>query len=387
MPENPQGGITGQYELVAQPYDPAQVPVGWDRADGLEDRPGTPTPAGSIIISGAATDDAEGVAFEELPDSPTFERAEQATITHRFRCSFVEGLNRIQYIGRGTIWTDSYGWIWKILSSTLENKGNYAFLTTVAESMSFDPPMDEFSVTPVEMGLNILKHPRYMYAFLGNTEDERMVNQHVIRRLQDYFDNPSAPFRDAIVDELKKSMTHTGTKNSKATPLKPMPDSTWTGSGDTPGTDICKAAAIEIVQKYWRNEETPYIVGWQVDWKRYYWRPQYPHPGGVIENPFDPEADTVLPDYFALTEDGGLLLDALAQLNPQNYSSDGTAAGTSVISCLRKADRIDHQRTWFAISRTWLISSVGHWDQDFYGKQNRPARKEDYHEASAYTTL
>ena len=78
------------------------APSGLDRADGSEVNgvqfPGTATPQGVIFVktpSGAydVLDFLDGTAtvFEEYPDSPEIERAEQATITHRFICDEYTG--------------------------------------------------------------------------------------------------------------------------------------------------------------------------------------------------------------------------------------------------------------------------------------------------------
>lgn len=360
---------------------------GFDRGDGLAGRLGTPTPEGAILVQSAngATTVPE-IAIEEYPDSPEIERAEQATITHRFRMSWEECLSRINFLGRGNTYQDSYGNLYLVLSAKIQHEeGGTGTLTVVSEAKSFDSPPDDFSIVPVELGINIIKHPRYFYAFLGEgygsvTEQQ---NQMVIRLLQDYFENTSAVYRDAIIkllDASKGANAGNGTQ-------PPEPTGVNTVAGFYPatalvaGTDMAKRAAAEIVMKYWRGEETPYIVGWQITWSQYYFRPPYMNAGGIMENPIT-EAVPQLPEYFysaAFPPDGNdTILDFVAWWNPQSYSDDGTSNGDLSISWLRKADEVEFQRTWFKITRTWIGSPVGFWDYQLYTQNNRPSSPDDY---------
>ena len=80
--------------------------------------------------------------------------------------------------------------------------------------MTRESPPDEFSIVPVELGVNIIKHPRYFYAFMGDGygSTTEYQNQMVIRLLQDYMENPSANYRDAIIRMLYDSLDNsTGT--------------------------------------------------------------------------------------------------------------------------------------------------------------------------------
>jgi hypothetical protein len=143
-----------------------------------------------------------------------------------------------------------------------------------------------------------------------------------------------------------------------------------------PGTDLAKYAAIEIIQKYWRNEETPYIIGYEISWTSYYYTPQYLNPGGYIEDPVL-EATPQLPSdcWQVINGDGstGEIFDMMANWNPQCYSEDGTITGDTAISWLRKADDVDQtQRTWIKILRTWMGTPIGHWDFDLYNWNDAP---------------
>lgn len=372
------------------------LPSGFDRADGLDGRIGTATPEGAVKVSHAGGEDIADMPVEELPESPEVERAEQATLTHHYRTDWADGVTRIYALGRGLVRTDSDGNWTKLLSAKLQHeKGGTALLTTVEEGLSFDSPPDEFSVAPVELGVNILKHPRYFYAFFGDGYGSltEARNQMVVRLLQDYFENVSAQYRDAIINLLSDSLTVNGGTEAGTGAAQPpaatpnAPSSIFVDGATVSGTDLAKAAAMEIVTKYWRGEETPYIVGWQITWSAFYFRPQLLDPGGRIEDPMT-QARPQLPEYFFSPayppNSFETVFDAMAVANPQCYSSDGTAGGSVNISWLRKADDYDYQRTWFKVIRTWIGSPVGFWDTDLYNRLNRPRVYTDYH--MAYVT-
>lgn len=359
------------------------LPAGFDRADGLNGRLGTPTPAGAInadTVNG--TGSVDDIPIEELPDSPTMERAEQATFTHRFRMSLVEATNRLLGLGMGTIRVDSYGNLFKVLSATITpERGGTAILTVIEEAASFDSPPDDFSIEPVELGVNIIKYPRYFYAFLGDGQgsETELQNQMVIRLLQDYMENSSAPFRNALTTLLEDSIG-----SQAGTGPQPPPWSSdsqaYPDTAQVSGTDMAKYAALEIIQKFWRGEETPYLVGYQIKWKQYYFRPPMIDPGGRIE---DPMLDAVpqLPAYFWSPDfppSDVTIFDNFPIYNPQCYSDDGTRAGVKSISWLRKSDEIVYQRTWFEITRTWIGSPFGNWDADLYAALERPMTPSDW---------
>lgn len=369
-------------EFVAIPYDPAYLPSGFDRADGLEERLGTATPAGAVAFddgTGSYTTVGPNSMPQELPDSPTIERGEQATITHVFRCGWDVGKELIEFYGRGVIWEDSQGRLTKVLSSTLQHeRGDTCLLTIVSEGISFDTPPDHFSVIPVELGINIIKHPRYFYAFQGSSAYDEKLNQMVIRMLQNYFENTTAAYRDALSKQLYASLGHPMTTSDPNPYGTESAGGLWTWNDPgvyIPGTDMAKRAALEIIQKYWRNTETPYIIGYQITYAQYFWLPQYLNPGGYIE---DPIRDGGLPDYFWDPQTGGNIFSLTAWYNPQSYSTTGYANGDFNISWLRKADEVEWERTWFRITKTWMGSAIGFWDTELFTAQHRPQNASDY---------
>src|SRR6185312_7988622 len=149
----------------------AVFPTGFDWGDGVTNLPiqplgsggfgkfGTPTPASALTIALPAG--ATSQPAEENPDSPEIERAEQATIMHVVKMSWTDGVALITGLGRGTFLQDSFGNITRVLSSRIKkNRGNQCEVTIVAESISFDTPPDDFQIDPIDLGLNIIKHPR-----------------------------------------------------------------------------------------------------------------------------------------------------------------------------------------------------------------------------------
>ncbi len=356
---------------------------------------GTPTPAGAVLLQ--SRDQATGEIVnlgsqEEEPDSPVLERAEQATLTKRFRvASWEDGMTFISGLGRGTVETDSFGNVFKILSSKLSHtRGGITYIDKVCESVSFDSPPDEFEIIPVELGVNILKHPRYFYAMLGAGigSATELKNQVLIRELQNYFDDATVSRRNDIVERLFYSISSNADGNPTEGTVSGsvvIPAASFTVDGKTispiPGTDIAKAAASELIQKYWRGEETPYVVGYQITHRSFHFRPPPLNPGGYVEDPLY-EATPQLPDYFWSTEDPPnpslTIFDDIVAINPQCYSSNGTPSGSLEISWLRKADEVIYQRTWFERIRTWIGSPVGFWDPELYNSDNRPSVAGDF---------
>jgi hypothetical protein len=382
--------------------DPDPLPVPPERADGEDGRIGDATPAGALTIDspdGLNT----GITINEREDSPTLERAEQATFTRKLNMSWAEALTRIQYYGRGTPLVDLDGNNSVVISATIQHlKGEAATLETVSVSTDYDPPPDKLEIVPVELGINILKYPRYFYAFNPTAdqdddyEDNIVRNQSVIRWLQNYFENPTPQYREALITQLYFSKGLPGTVSGQiALPnsdlyIDTTDNSNVSGPGPdiitvtpTPGTDFAKAAAMEIAQKYWKNEETPYIVGYQLTWTSFYFLPQMLNPGGYTENPIT-ESTPQLPDYLTNPDPDGTLdlpsdiFQWLAEYNPQCFSADGTPDGGVVLSCLRKADQQEYNLPLYKVDRTWLIAALGFWDAEFYNKQNRPAGAADY---------
>ena len=367
------------------------MPLGiFERADGLSGRPGTPTPEGAIKVSDAngATEIGD-ISIEEDPESPEIERAEQATITHKYRLPWEEALNRLTFLGRGVIYNDPSGTtntglplMEKILSTRIQHKkGGWGEMTVVLEGRNFDNPPDEYRITPVDLGVNILKFPRYYYAFLGAGQgsETELKNQMVITLLQSYFDNTTLNYRRAVTKLIKDSLSSEGTTSDDYPVWNPAAR-TFTPALIA-GTYMAKSAALEIIQKYWRGEENPMLTGIELSWTRYYYIPQLLDLGGHIEVPWL-DANPQFPLEFISTVEppniGATIFDALSYWNPQCYSTTGLYGGPVSIDWLRRADDTEYQRLWHRVHRTWWGAPVGLWDRDFYSGGNRPQVGGDY---------
>lgn len=405
------------------------LPVFFDLADGLPHNEvqngvpvvvqvGTPTPNSVITQSSGANGlPTNDYGVEEEPDSPELERAEQATITKRFNCSWENATTYVQGLGRGTILEDSFGNVIRILSSRIQRKrSNNATVTIVSEGLSFDTPPDEFGCSPVDLGINIVKDPRYFIALNPLPSDSAVVQsgkQMIIRAIQTYQDSPFFPtpsniaaltgsVHDLITSLLKGGSFTYNVPNSTfdstqpATPIPPVGvtvssttypnppyftvayDPTTAAGADVTELNYALAAAMEIISKLWKQEDNPYLVGFKIVWSVYYYRPPLLSPGGYVQDPITGTgADNPgLPDFFYSTASppntSDTIFDGMASFNPQCYSSDGTSGGFTAISWLREADDIQYERTWFKITRSWVGSAIGNWDLQLYNQNNRP---------------
>ena len=399
---------------IPAPYNGLDLPCGLDRADGLAGpdgkvRLGTKSQSSQIKVTSGKGAGIENLPIEEESDSPYVEMGEQDTIKHRLRMSWDEAVTRGLALRRGVIRTDSSGNYMKLLSCSYQRQsGGRATLETTEECMNGDTPPDRFECVPVELGLHIIKHPRYVNAFLGNPSipdslasgdtvggfgsiTERK-NQMVIRLLQDYMDNTSAPWRTAILELLVNSLNipnGTGPQPPEYSPtLETEVDGVtitggYPGSGKVAGTNMAKAAACEIVIKYWRGEEVPSMVGFQVTWTTYSWTPLPFNPGGYLENPI---TEGGVPDFLWDTafppssSHGGVsdMFHWVSSFNPQCYSGTGRKGGTPAISWRRESDQVVRERTFFGTQRRWVGSAIGHWDPQLYTQTSAPLFFQNY---------
>lgn len=324
---------------VGPGYSSEIIPNGLDTADGLNGHPGTPTNPDAIEVQPSAT------FFEEFPDSPDLERAEQGTFQHRFRMDVGTGNIYIAGLGRGALQTDDSGNQSKILSARLmRKKGNQCELHITAESISFDTPPDDFSLSTIELNPALEKHPRY--AFLP-ADIRNLINQAV---------NGSQLVSQNEAVNLVSSIA---SRDPATLPIDPDTGSTVTWNWNT-----AYLAAKELLLKRRIGEDTFYLPGFRVSWIQYFYMPQALNPGGYIE---DPITEGGLPAYFwSLNQepDGNDIFTLLADYNPQ-FFSDG-------ISWFRQSDDYQYVRTWFRISKTWIGAPYAHWDADVYSQFPSP---------------
>lgn len=328
-------------------YIPSTVlPNGLDYADGIDGRPGSPSPASAVIWNQASTAVAN-LIFEEDPDSPEIERAEQATLRHKFTVDWGTGLAYIAVLGRGNLMQDSAGNITKILSSTLtREKGGKAKLVVVSEGISFDTPPDGFRLEVIELNPALEKHPRY--AFL-QANVRNLVN--------------NAVSAAQIVTANEASNILAG--------IQSWPDTLDTG-GNWSWITVYNAAN-ELLQKRRIGEDTFYLPGFRIVWQTYHYLPQLVNPGGYIENPI---TEGGLPMYFwnphypdDPLDSNDNIFATCAMINPTFYAD---ANGDTQISWLRQADVQDWERTWFRVTRTWIGAPYAHWDTDLYNNIPSP---------------
>jgi len=415
-------------------------PVGLDKADGVKMLPAQPKGAGGSGTYGTAngpgqvinqfpgsSDPTKTQPEQEDATSPEIERAEQCTITHKLKMTWDDGVDYIKAIGRGLFLQDSYGLIYRVLSAKLNSlRDGQAEVIITQESISFDSPPDEWQVIPVESGIDILKNPRYnfalspaagddgTYAIVGETKVcFYSMKSCIMRMVQTYRDAPFFPSADNINGIIQNNVLQSMTKGADGTTLLPLavpidsptfdptlpneppqwdgipanlPDGNYTYAIiqvpvnlDDPTDPIATAiaAAKEIISKLWRQEDTPYSVYYQVVLSQYFFAPTLLNPGGIIQSPVG-----IVPDYFMSPSQDGTdtIFDNLANINPQDYSIDGTAGGADKvnISWLRKADEVEYQRTWFKTSSVWIGSPSGVFDAQLYSSGPRPQNANDY---------
>jgi len=393
------------------------IPTGTDRADGENPLPsqpadsmgdnkvmGTPSPDGELFLYGSKD-------IEEASDSPEIERAEQATLNHNFTTDYDKAVAYLLSMGRGTFLRDSWGGLWRVLSSKLKAmKPGLASFSYVAESISFDTPPDDFSITPEHLGIDIIKHPRYFYALYPSGSDfvdlvgiapnripRAQVKFAIIRAIQTYRDSPYFPQQERIT--VNGVVQNNIIANFIAS-IVPSPSGSGSSevdvnvSGDT-SCLMAIAAANEIIQKLWYQIDAPPLVGFKIQWTQYFFAETFLSPGGYIENPVG-----WIPEYFMAAYNGTLqsvlprsdidggtsnqdtvpplsggaasIFDRMAVVNPQCYSSNGASNGGVNISWLRESDEVIYERTWFKVIHTWIGSPIGHWDRQLFSQFDRP---------------
>lgn len=437
------------------------IPVGINTADGVTVLPVQPSgSSGTPVVVGTVLPTMDyffyGTDIQESPGSPTIERAEQCTCQHTMEMNFTTGLGYWSQMGRGTIVSDTAGNIWRILSTSIKRtRALMCELSYSMESISFDSPPDDFSLNEVSLDLNIIKHPRYAWALNPYVTDSStfqmvgdtpiyytQIKEAIIRMIQNYTDSPFYPseaqvqglIQSNILSMLSQVQGTTTTTiqinypnknwNGNSATVDPVP---WDGkTADLPTANctyfviaapvdltnplnpvtIAVAAAKELISKLWRQEDTPYIAGYEIIWKQYFFQPVFLNPGGYIEDPtgwvpayfINPYASSIIPrgnqndvgpigtgygnsDVDPPTRVGDpTIFDRMASINPQCYSVSGYPNGNVNFSSLRKSDHYDYERTWFAVSHSWLMAPVGKWDSDIYTQQSRPDNAGQYNQ-------
>lgn len=428
---------------------------GIDRGLGISVPVSPYTPGGSTGVVGTAPPAAATiytdvnnatVTLQEDVGSPVIERGVQCTAQHTFKCTYSQGVSILGQLGMGTIVVDSAGLFWRVLTATVqadsESKGNSAKLITVSECLSLDTPPDEFQVNSVDLGIDIIKHPRY-FPNLYPTDAELMnltgqIKETIIRAIQTYRDSPFFPTAATLYGLINGQVNNiiaAGLGNGTFVITIPnpnfrpqfsfqadlsirdgsvaiVPTAAATSDGQTNDTTIpvavnaatvstfydkdsislAIAAAQEIITKLWRMEDSPYMPGVEVKYSQYTFLPPYLEMGSKLQDP-----TFIIPAYFIQPDRplselpprgggppsppppiGDNIFVPNALLNPQDYSADGTVTGTTQISWLRKCDEIQYERTWFKRTQTWVGSAIGYFDKQIYSANERPKTPSDY---------
>jgi hypothetical protein len=307
-------------------------PNGLDRADGLENRPGTPSTTNDFKVN-TSLNGTYGSFLEEEADSPEIERAEQGTIVHKFRCDPETAKVLIATIGRGYTFQDSNGYTSRCVNSRLVyNKGLVCGIQITCESLNWDNPPDEFSLDIVELNPALPKHPRYNALDYG---DRYKVNNSIRAESMEY----QGMFQNIV--------------NLFTDPTK-------------------KEQAKELAFKLHKGEDSFYLPGFRITYSKYFYAPVPLNPGGYIE---DPILSGVLPYYFWNTsipqepDTTNTIFSYLETVNPVIYGNG--------ISWLRLCDTIQYQRTWFKVTATWQGGPLGQWDKELYTIPSQPYQTEE----------
>lgn len=322
-------------------------PCGYSRADGLDGRPGTPTPNGTLQFQPSPE------FLEEFPESPQIEQGEHYTFVHRFKSDQNNAAAIVIGTPRGTPLVDSFDFQYKVLTSQYDQlRGDVAQVTITAECINI-PPEDEFHVETVEFNPSIFLHPKYAtivsYSAQNASSTQLITGPIIIGWINNAVGLPSQIAQGENANQLN--------------------------SDNITDADVL-SLALELVQKLQRGEETYYLSGWRVYWTQYSTFPGVPavdpngqptglNPGGYIE---DPVAAGGLPAYFwsldgTPTGDNTFTITA-QQVNPTMYPPATDL--TPTISWLRQADTVEYQRVWFKIVHSWIGAPGGTWDVDLY---------------------
>jgi hypothetical protein len=399
------------------------------------------TPSGNAIVSTFPF----GYSYlgEEEVGSPEMERGNQFVVQHSFKMPWATATSIIFNMPKGSVFVDNEGNYWRVITSRLVSIGmGWGQLTVVSECLSADPPPDEFQITPMDMGIDILKHPRYfpnLYPKSGEFNTiVGVIKEELIRAIQSYRDSPYLPSASnlqsnmvGLVQNTITQMMSTGKFNldipnpnfdptkpkvtdnnivSYTSPIQYPPPAQNPGDTNDPfvhlalqvgnltsdqlqSIQLAQAAAMEIITKLWRMEDTPYIPAVEIAWTSHFYTVPFLDLGARIEDPL-----LILPDYFVditrnvfsqpprgtqndqpLQPPGQSLLDFNASENPMLYSSSQTPPYQLNLSCLRKADQLTVDNGLFNLTRCWICSVIGQFDPQLYApNQTTPSKPSDY---------
>lgn len=354
-------------------------PSGLDRTNGLNGFPGTPQPANTIAQQIATPApggvQGDGSFFEEDPDSPEFDFGEQGTVRHSFECDPGTFQFLIPVLQRGQMQYDSFNDVSRILNTSAKwLKGNRVKVVTTAEGLNWGIPPDEFSMEPMEINPDLMKHPRWNNSYVGAGGSIQPgydgnaltdIQKGTIRNQLAAQNLASAASLFAIILGSGQNTDPSVSLNNDpcGSAIFPTLAGQWT---------IQQSMAWEIISKYWRGEDSFYLPAIVVTYTTYYYEEEGAppmNPGGYIEDPLS-ASPFVLPYYFWSLDgtpnsaDSNNKLQSFAVGNVGNLYSGG-------VTYLRKADQERYERTWFKRTQTWVGAPTGasgyiYWDPDLY---------------------
>ena len=349
-------------------------PSGLDRADGLDGFPGTPTPVGTAVARQVGTpspsgSEGDGSFFEEDDESPEFDFGEQGTVAKTFETdeNTFYTLLHSGSLARGQYYVDSENDISRVLSSSAKwLRGNRVKLRMTMEGINWGIPPDEFTIEAMDANPDLMKHPRYNDGSLGATGAgltpiQKGIIRAVLNSQNQY--NAADAFNILFNPTAIAGLWAGGPVAWPGTPEDPL---------------LQKKMAWEIVQAYWRGEDTFYLPALRVTWSRFYaipldFSPDFPglNPGGYVE---DPVASNIIPYYFWSfdgtdnSDPGNNILQKFATSIDNLYAKGA--------SYLRQCDQLVDQRTWYKLTSVWLGAPTGpvdsngntyiYWDRNIY---------------------
>lgn len=322
-------------------YTPSDIlPNGFDRADGLQGRPGTVTPLVARLLNGQQwaieTSGSAQRFLEELPDSPTIERGEQGTVVHKFRCDQQTAIGLITSYGRGSEFEDDQGNTTRVVTSRYEQgEGNVCTVTITAESTSFDLTPPEITYDTIELNPSLTKHPRYS----------------ILSRLK-----------------LRQILNTYSAVNS-------ISEQDWNNVALSGLDGQALNAAKELLAKLRKGFDSFHLAGIRVNYSTYNYFPQDMNFGGYVETPWE-ALDNALPaEYFTNQNGQNIFTNFASAISPMLYGNG--------ITWLRLADTQSRQRTWWRITQSWIGAPAGGtvhiagnayewkgiWDEDIYERE------------------
>lgn len=323
---------------------PSQIPFGTDRATGGAFG-GTATPAAARIVSPGPQ------IFEEMDSSPIFDLGEQATCVKRFRVDYPQTIQILSTYGRGNIYLDSGGRQWRILTTNVDYQhGDYCVVSITSEAINIYLPQATYDIEEVQLNVGLQKHPRYapLNQIFGTFQTTPTM-----KFIPGIF-SPIATV-ELAVQQLSSGM---GSQSSQAlTDLQTL--SNFVTAQYQMGDVIAQEAALELLKKRRRGQESFYLAGYKVTYSTFFAyntaignnAPDL-DPGGRIEDPTNNTSQVVIPQQYWQDANGNNIFTQLAQTLSQQFYQNG-------ISWFRQADSLRYQRTWFERVSTWLMGPAG----------------------------